>query len=143
MIWHKKDSNKYRAKKTALEVDGKPHTFDSQAEARYYLQLAQLQRAGEILTIELQPRFELQPGYWKCCGEVSTNTASKHICPYCGKKIPKTPAIPYKADFKVIYKDGHVEIIDVKGAETRAFVRVKKMFEYRYPDLTLIVRKVR
>jgi len=136
-----KRDNKFHAKKTVIEVDGKPHTFDSHAEARYYLQLQQLQRAGEVLTIELQPRFELQPAYWKCCGKVWTIPVK--TCFKCGKKIPKTPAIPYTADFRVMYKDGHVEIIDVKGVETRAFVRVKKMFEYRYPNLTLIVRKVR
>jgi len=132
-------SNKFHAKKTVLEVDGKNHTFDSQAEARYYLQLKQLQRAGEVLTIELQPRYELQPAYWKCCGAILLNTRKVCICPRCGKKVPKTPAIPLTADFRVTYKDGHVEIVDVKGVETREFKRAKKIFEYRYPELSLKV----
>jgi hypothetical protein len=132
-------SNKYHAKKTVLEVSGKNHTFDSKAEARYYLRLRTLQIVGEVLTIELQPRYELQPAYWKCCHEVSTNTASKHICPYCGKRMPKTPAIPLTADFRVTYKDGHIEIVDVKGVETREFKRAKKIFEFKYPELSLKV----
>jgi hypothetical protein len=146
MIWHKtstgprvRNANKYHAKKTVIEVEGKPHTFDSHAEALYYLQLAQLQRTGEVLTIELQPRFELQPAYWKCCGEVSTNMSSKHICWNCGKKIPKTTAITYKADFRVTYVDGHQEIVDVKGVPTRDFVRSKKEFEYHFPELSIKV----
>ena len=142
MIWHKTgpgprvgNANKYHAKKTVIEVEGKPHVFDSHAEARYYLRLKTLQTVGEITSIELQPKFELQPGYQKCCGKVWTIPVK--TCFKCGKKIPKTPAIPYTADFRVTYKDGHVEIIDVKGVETREFIRVKKIFEYRYPELTL------
>jgi hypothetical protein len=144
MIWRKNGGNKYHAKKTVIEVEGKPHTFDSHAEALYYLQLAQLQRAGEVLTIELQPRFELQPAYWKCCGAILLSwldTRKVCICPCCGKKVPKTPAIPYTADFRVTYKDGHQEIIDVKGVQTREFIRVKKIFEFKYPELSLKVVK--
>lgn len=105
--------HKYGAKKTV--VDG--ITFDSKAEARYYQELKLLQRAGEVKEIELQPRFLLQPSF---------------------KKDGKTVrAIHYVADFRVTYKEGTVEIIDVKGMETKDFKLKKKMFDYKYPDLKL------
>jgi hypothetical protein len=47
-------TNKYGAKKT--EVDG--ITFDSRLEARRYVQLKALERAGEIHNLTLQPRYE-------------------------------------------------------------------------------------
>lgn len=102
--------HKYGARKTT--VDG--ITFDSQAEANYYCQLKLLQRAGEINDIELQPKFELIPGY-------------KH--PATGNKIRATY---YIADFKVTYADGRTEIIDVKGLRTEVYKLKKRMFEYKY-----------
>lgn len=46
--------------------------------------------------------------------------------------------INYIADFKIYNKDGSVEIIDIKGFETTDFRLKKKMFEYKYPELTLV-----
>lgn len=43
----------------------------------------------------------------------------------------------YVADFKVTYADGRVEIIDCKGMKTEAYKIKKKLFEYRYPELTI------
>ncbi|MBO8161310.1 MAG: DUF1064 domain-containing protein [Thermosipho sp. (in: Bacteria)] len=93
--------------------------FDSMLEAEYFKKLLLLKKAGEIIDIELQPKFELQPAFEKN-----------------GKKYR---AINYYADFKVTYKDGHVEIIDIKGNVTKEFAIKRKMFEYRYKDLTLKV----
>jgi hypothetical protein len=135
MIRIPKTRSKYHAEPTI--VDG--IRFASHKEARYYLQLRQLQKAGEVIGIECQPVFELQPAYWKCCGEVSTNKASKHTCHYCGKKIPAVLPITYIADFRVEYADGHEEIVDTKGIKTRTFLDKKKMFEFHYPELTLKV----
>ena len=102
--------HKYGAKKT--KVDG--ITFDSKAEAAYYSQLKLLKRAGVIVTLELQPTFELIPAY---------------IHPTTGKKVRATV---YKADFRITYKDGREEIIDVKGVRTEAYKLKKKLFEYKY-----------
>ena len=49
-----------------------------------------------------------------------------------GKRIRP---ITYKADFKVIYKDGHEEVIDVKGKLTEEFKIKRKMLLYRYRDI--------
>lgn len=66
----------------------------------------------------MQPKFELQPKFKKN-----------------GKLFRE---INYVADFKVYNNDGTIEIIDTKGFETTDFKLKKKMFEYKYPDLTLI-----
>lgn len=105
--------SKYNNKKTIM--DG--ITFDSQHEASYYRQLTLLQRAGVIKQFELQPVYELQPGYKR------------------GKK--KIQPITYKADFLVTYSDGRQEIIDCKGMRTPTYILKKKMFEYKYPELEI------
>lgn len=102
---------KYRAKKTI--VDG--IVFDSKAEAEYYCTLKLLERAGEIVGFETQPRYEIIPSF---------------IGPD-GKKVQATH---YVADFKVKYKDGREEVIDVKSKVTKTPVYrlKKKLFELRY-----------
>lgn len=109
--------NKYNATKTT--VDG--IKFDSIGESRRYSELKLLERAGAISELELQPRFELQPSFKKN-----------------GKTIR---AITYTADFKYINNKGKIVIEDFKGFETRDFKIRKKMFEYRYPELSLKVIK--
>ena len=107
--------NKYRSRK--VTVDG--ITFDSAKEARKYEELKLLQRAGEVVEIELQPEFELQPGYRTPDGN--------YVRP-----------IKYKADFRVTYADGRVVVIDVKPSkefQTREYRLKKKMLLYRYPDI--------
>lgn len=105
--------SKYNNKKT--KVNG--ITFDSKAEAAYYEQLLEQKKAGEIKDFELQPKFLLQPAL---------------------RKNGQTfRAIHYIADFKVINNDGSVAIIDVKGVETEAFKIKRKLFEERFPDLSL------
>lgn len=130
--------------KNATKTKVDEHTFDSKMEALRYIELKRLQQAGIVKEIELQPVFTLQPGYWKCCEchEVwGSADMKKGKCRICGGKTPKTMAIVYRADFRVTYKDGHQEIEDVKGMETEIFKLKRKMFEYRYPDLTLKVVK--
>lgn len=105
--------SKYNARKTTL--DG--HTFDSKAEGSYYLILKEMHRIGEIQSLTLQPKYLLQEGFKKN-----------------GKTIR---SITYKADFEVLHKDGSVEVIDVKGIQTETFKIKAKMFEKRYPELTL------
>ena len=103
--------NKYKNKKTI--VDG--IKFDSEMESHYYIYLKQLKEIGEVVDFVLQPTYLLQEGF---------NLNGKRIRP-----------ITYKADFKVIYKDGHEEVIDVKGKLTEEFKIKRKMLLYRYRDI--------
>ena len=104
--------NKYKNKKTI--IDG--FKFDSEMESHYYLYLKQLKEIGEVVDFVLQPSYLLQEGF---------DLNGKRIRP-----------ITYKADFKVIYKDGHEEVIDVKGKLTEEFKIKRKMLLYRYRDIT-------
>ncbi|AMD23134.1 DUF1064 domain-containing protein [Listeria monocytogenes] len=100
--------SKYNAKKVVID-DIK---FDSKAEAAYYQQLKLLKMSGEVVSFDLQPEFILQDSFVKN-----------------GKKYH---AIKYRADFLVLYKDGHEELIDVKGMLTKEFRIKQKLFELRY-----------
>lgn len=126
-------SHKYGAKKVIVTNDGtlfevaelKKYNitdiqgikFDSKMEAQYYLSLLDLQRQGEIQSIDLQPVFILQ----------------------------ENPKIKYIADFKVKWADGYEEILDVKGMQTQVFRVKMRMFKAKYPDvkLSLVTRKNR
>lgn len=103
--------NKYKNKKTI--VDG--IKFDSEMESHYYIYLKQLKEIGEVVDFVLQPTYLLQEGF---------DLNGKRIRP-----------ITYRADFKVIYKDGHEEVIDVKGKLTEEFKIKRKMLLYRYRDI--------
>ena len=143
MIWQKRKAGDARilAKKTPVEIDGKIHNFPSKAEALRYLDLKRLKDAGIVKEIELQPVFELQPKYQKCCGHVWTGPLckSKMPCGLCGKEMPIIRARVYRADFRVTYADGHQEIEDVKGMETEMFKIKRDFFEFKYPELSIKV----
>jgi hypothetical protein len=99
-------------------------TFASRGEAERYLELDIQRLKGEVIELVLQPKFELQPKFRKN-----------------GKSIRE---ISYIADFKVIYKDGKVEIEDVKGwggYTTPEFKLKRKLFLFRYPQYDLILSK--
>ena len=108
---------KYHNKKTF--IDG--IKFDSKLEAERYAQLKILERAGVIRDLELQPSFELIPSFRKN-----------------GKTWRRTL---YKADFRYILSENDKTIIeDVKGSAsviTDVFRLKQKLFEYRYPELTI------
>lgn len=107
------NTGKIKSKKKV--VDG--IKFDSTMEADYYEYLKEQKASGEVIEFTLQPKFELQPKY---------------------KKYGKTiRAIYYIGDFDVTYKDGTRKIIDTKGIETADFKLKRKMFDFRYPELTL------
>ena len=95
--------------------------FDSKLEAERYTQLKILERAGVIRDLDLQPSFELLPSFRKN-----------------GKTWRKTV---YKADFRYILADGDKTIIeDVKGSTaviTDVFRLKQKLFEYKYPELSI------
>ena len=105
---------KYGNKKTI--VNG--ITFDSKKEAEYYVKLLAIMAAGLIEKITIQPRYILQDSFEKR-----------------GKKFRK---MEYVADFEVQYVDGYTEVIDVKGMKTDVYKLKKKMFEYKYPNMTIV-----
>jgi hypothetical protein len=107
--------SKYGARKTTIDNI----KFDSVAESRYYVQLTLRKRAREIEDFELQPSFVLIPKFKKN-----------------GRTYRETR---YVADFRVVYPDGRVEIIDVKSkpTKTRLYEIKKKLFELNYPELTI------
>lgn len=101
--------SKFNAKKTV--VDG--ITFDSRKEAKRYVELRDLERAGKIQCLRRQVRYELIPAF---------NVGGKHYRP-----------TSYVADF--VYTDtatGEEIVEDVKGVLTDVYRLKSKMFAYRY-----------
>lgn len=90
--------------------------FDSQLEMKYYRDVLCPKVAnGEIVKYELQKPYELQPKF-----------------KYEGKTVR---AITYVADFFIVYKDGHEEVIDTKGCPDSVAILKKKMFNFKYPNV--------
>lgn len=89
-------------------------TYDSKTEARFAAMLDMLRKAKKpedrVVEVERQPKFELSPA---------------------------PDRIIYRADFKVTYADGHVEVYDVKGVETKEFKIKKKLMNQKYPEVDL------
>lgn len=104
--------SKYSNQKTV--VDG--ISFSSKKEADFYLWAKARQLAGEIEDLVLQPKYLLQESFEKN-GE-------------------KFRAIYYYADFSYV-ESGKTIVVDTKGFQTEAFKIKRKLFEYRYPNLTL------
>ena len=112
---HKKSPGlKYR--NTPTKRDG--ISFDSIAEADFYDHLKFLKQVGEVEYFDVHPVFLL------------------------------TGNIKYEADFTVYWtptgdKICPIEVVDVKGVETRDFVNKKKLFDATHPlsPLCLIKRR--
>ncbi|MFA7132899.1 MAG: DUF1064 domain-containing protein [Bacteroidales bacterium] len=99
-------SGKYKNKKT--EYNG--FLFDSKKEADYCCILDLLQKAikdsDRVISYEKQVPFQIILN-------------DKKIC-------------KYYADFKVVYGDGRIEIVDVKGFKTDIYRLKKKLVEAQY-----------
>ena len=104
--------SKYGNKKVQIDR----YVFDSQLEGRRYRELALLERAGEIKNLRLQVPFLLQESFKKN-----------------GKTYRK---IEYIADF-VYEEKGQTIVEDTKGMKTDVFKIKQKLFEYKYPNLTI------
>lgn len=103
---------KYNNKKTQVDM----YVFDSALEAKRYKQLALLEKAKEIKNLRLQVPFLLQESFRK------------------NNKMYRK--IEYIADF-VYEENGQTIVEDTKGVKTEVFKIKQKLFEYKYPDLTL------
>lgn len=103
---------KYKNKKTQVDM----YLFDSVLEAKRYKQSVLLERAGEIKNLKLQVPFLLQESFRKN-----------------GKTYRK---IEYIADF-VYEEKGQTIVEDTKGIKTDVFKIKQKLFEYKYPNLSL------
>lgn len=122
--------------------------FDSQTEAEYYLYLT---NNPEVKHIEIQPKYTLLEPFKircsKCKGEGKTPSPKTQrlikcrTCEGTGKRSRQ--AWTYKADFKVYYINGHEEVIDVKGYANERFPLVKKMWERKYEQELVVVKKVK
>ena len=77
-------------------------TFDSKKEAKFYVKLRQLEEAGEVLFFLRQTPFHLPGG-------------TRYVC-----------------DFAVVWSNGTLEFIDVKGVRTAAYKAKKKQVEALY-----------
>ena len=108
--------SKYGAIKTT--IDG--IVFASRKEGARYTELKLMKTIGIVKSFELQPSFILQEGYKR----------------KDGKKIR---SIVYKADFGVVYMDGHIEVEDVKGIFTPVFKLKRKLLEAKYDLILKIV----
>lgn len=97
--------NKFNAKKTT--VDG--IEFDSAKEAKRYVKLRDMERAGKIQGLRLQVPFELVPSF-ECDGV-------------------KYREMRYIADF-VYYRDGKQVVEDTKGVKTVEYKLKKKLMAY-------------
>lgn len=104
--------SKYNNKKTQVDM----YIFDSALEAKRYRQLALLEKANKITNLKLQPRFLLLESFKKN-----------------GMTYRKTE---YIADFSY-EENGKTVVEDVKGKETEVFKLKRKMFEHKYPELSL------
>lgn len=112
-------ANKYGAKK--IEING--IIFDSRAEGRYYEHLLDLMHDGVVESFEMQKPYTL---------------LDKFAHPKTGKTIR---AIKYVPDFEVIYSDGRVEVVDIKGfMKNPVFLLKAKLFMFRYQVPLLVVK---
>jgi len=104
--------NKYNAERTFY----KDRWYDSIAEARYARLLNMLRLAARIedriIDIKYQKNFDL------------------------GNKIN------YRADFFITYADGHSEVHEVKGFETRDWKLKLKLFKSKYPETIIKIIKL-
>lgn len=105
-------------------VDG--ISFDSKKEAKRYGELKQLEKAGRILNLTLQPKFVLQEGFYD-----SRFGTRKDGSPR------KVTAITYVADFQYVEAEETV-VEDVKSKITRqhpVYLLKKKLFLAKFKDV--------
>ena len=111
--------SKYKSKK--CNYDG--ITFDSGREMKRYIELKQLERAGDISNLQLQVKFELipaqrEPDIIGKLGGVKKGKIIEYPCSYI-------------ADF-VYTKDGKQVVEDSKGFKTADYKIKRKLMLFRH-----------
>lgn len=119
--------------------------FDSKTEAEYYQHLL---TNKDIEHIVLQPKYTLLKEFEvecsKCEGKGKTPSSKTHrlvnckTCKGSGKRSRQ--AWTYTADFRVKYRDGREEVIDVKGWTNERFPLVKKVWERKHGKELIVVK---
>ena len=108
--------NKYRAKKTSCRAG---HTHASKREATRCDELHLLLRAGEIESLEREPKF------WFAINGIQLKHDNGH-------------RVGYTADFKFVDRQtGRTVVEDTKGFTVRDWPLRKAVFRALYPDLIL------
>lgn len=106
--------SKYHAKK--VKRGGK--TFDSAKEARRFVELSLLQKAGEISDLRTQVKYVLIPA------QREPDTVGKRGGVIKGRLIERE--VSYYADF--VYKRNGIEIVeDSKGVRTKDYIIKRKL----------------
>lgn len=95
--------------------------FDSTMEAEYYRDVLQPRELAGEIEVTLQPKFVLINAF--------------------EKDGVKYRPITYIPDFLATYPDGCKEAIDVKGMQTETFNLKRKLFDFVFPDIKLLVMK--
>ena len=90
--------------------------FDSKKEMNRFVQLLFLLKEGAIYDLQLQERFLLLENK-------------------VGNKVFKTK---YVADFSYFEKGGRFVVEDVKGRKTPEYLKKKKIFMAKYPDIIFL-----
>ena len=91
-------------------------TFDSILEMKYFRDvLCPKVESGDVVKYEVQKPYELQPKFIR---------NNKTVLP-----------IKYIADFFIVYRDGHEEVIDTKGCPDSVAILKRKLFWYHYPTI--------
>ena len=117
--------NKYRNRIT-ITSDSKVH--DSRKEAKRWVELSLMQKAGLIKDLKSQVEFELLPTQREASTEVYTRGEKKGL-PKEGKVLEK--GVTYIADF--VYTDtatGEKVVEDSKGVRTKDYILKRKMMLY-------------
>lgn len=123
--------------------------FDSTTEGEFYQYLMSNKENLGIKEIELQPFFQLIPGFNVNCDKcvngyiISQKTGNRIKCRKCkGEGINRRNPWTYTADFLVTYENNKpLEVIDVKGFANEKFPLVKKMFEWTHKHRLTVVEK--
>ncbi len=101
--------------------------FDSVKEARRWIELCLLEKAGEITDLRRQVEFPLLPTQREEPTEVYQRGENKGK-PKPGK-VTEKPVV-YIADFVYKTKEGETVVEDTKGFKTKEYILKRKMLLY-------------
>ena len=107
-------TSKFRAVKIMID----DHVFPSILESKFYIFLKKNMKGLGIKSFEIQVTFELQEKFKKYAKSIR--------------------AITYTPDFKLTYNNGDVVYIDTKGKVTEEFKIKQKLFDFKFPQDTLL-----